>query len=88
MKKELVVVTITYSFDQEVVALVFDDYEKACNWIKEDWENEKRIDIEENGWEIDEEFSFCVKGFAALTTRYNDDVGTTSWRIAREFDMR
>ena len=31
MKKELTIVTVTYSFDPEVVAIVFDDYKKACD---------------------------------------------------------
>ncbi len=87
-EKELSIVTITYSFDSEVVAVVFDDYKKACDFIKEDFENEKRIDVEENEYDIDEELTFCEEGFATLTTNYNDDVGTTTWRIAREIDRR
>ena len=54
MKKELVIVTVTYSFDSEVAAIVFDNYEQARAYIKEDFENEKRIDVEENGYLIDE----------------------------------
>ena len=54
-QKELVIVTVSYSFDAEVVAIIFDDYKKASEDIKEDFDDEKKIDTKENGWEIDEE---------------------------------
>ena len=87
MSKELVIVTITYSFDAETVAVVFDSYEKACAFIKKDFENEKRIDIEENGYEIDD-FTYCEENMAVLSTIYRDGVGTTTWTIARVIDKR
>ena len=90
MKKEneLVIVTVTYSFDAEVIAIVFDDYEKACKYIKDDFENEKRIDTEENGWKIDEEMTYCKENMAVLATIYNGTTDTTTWTIARVFDER
>ena len=88
MNKELVVVTVTYSFDAEVVAIVFDDYEKACAYIKEDFEEEKRIDIEENGWELDEELTYCKEGMAVLATIYNNGTDTVTWTVANVIDKR
>ena len=87
-KKELVIVTVSYSFDAEVVAIIFDDYKKASEYIKEDFENEKKIDKEENGWEIDEESTYCEENMAVLSTIYNGETETTIWTIARVIDNR
>ena len=80
-KKELVIVTVSYSFDAEVVAIIFDDYKKASEYIKEDFENEKKIDKEENGWEIDEESTYCEENIAVLSTIYNGETETTTWTL-------
>ena len=87
-KKELVIVTVSYSFDAEVVAIIFDDYKKASEYIKEDFENEKKIDTKENGWEIDEESTYCEENMAVLSTIYNGETETTIWTIARVIDNR
>lgn len=87
-KKELVIVTVSYSFDAEVVVIIFDDYKKASEYIKEDFENEKKIDTEENGWEIDEESTYCEENMAVLSTIYNGENETTIWTIARVIDNR
>ena len=87
-KNELVIVTINYSFDKEVNALVFDDYKKACEYIKENFENEKRIDTEENGWEIDEKLTCYEESMAVLTTIYNGTSETVTWTIANVIDKR
>ena len=89
--KEKIIVTISYSFDDEVVAIIFDNYKKACNFIKEDFENEKRIDTEENGYKIDEENTYCENSKAVLATCYNDEIGITTWTIAtviKEKDLK
>ena len=88
MEKELVIVTISYSFDSEVVVVVFDDYKKACDFIKEDFENEKRIDVEESGYEIDEDETFYDEDMAQLTTIYSLETGVTTWQIAKVIDRR
>lgn len=87
-KKELVVVTVSYSFDEEVVAFVFDDYKKASRYIKESFENEKKIDIEENGWEVNEESTYCEENIAVLSTICNVETETTTWTIASVIDKR
>lgn len=88
MKKELAIVTVAYSFDPEVVAIVFDDYKKACDYIKEDFENEKRIDTEENAWEIDEEETYCKENMAVLATVFNGEIDITTWTVATVVDKR
>ena len=88
MKKELVIVTVTYSFDSEVAAIVFDNYEQARAYIKEDFENEKRIDVEENGYLIDEELTYCNDNMAMLATVINGRTDTTIWTIATVYDKR
>lgn len=87
---DLVIVAVTYSFDPEVVTFVFDDYKKACDFIEEDFEREKKIDLEENGWEIDEEVTKCEEGFAVLGTIYPSDseTQTTTWTVATVIDKR
>lgn len=87
-KKELVIVTVSYSFDAEVVAIIFDDYKKASKYIKENFENEKKIDMEENGWEIDEESTCCEENMAVLSTICNGETETTIWTIASVIDNR
>ena len=72
IKKELVIVTVSYSFDAEVVAIIFDDYKKASEYIKKDFENEKKID---------EESTYCEENIAVLSTIYNGETETTTWTL-------
>lgn len=81
-------VVITYSFDPEVVVVICKDYEAACAYINKDFENEKRIDVEENGWNIDEETTKQEEGYACLGTVYpsGTEPQKTEWRIATKYD--
>ena len=88
MRNELTIVTVSYSFDAEVVALIFNSYEEACDYIKADFEEEKRIDIEESGYEIDEEMTYCEESMAVLATCYRNGTETTTWTVARVIDKR
>lgn len=88
MNKELSIVTVHYSFDAETVALIFNSYEDACKFIKEDFESEKQIDIEENGYEIDEDITYCEESMAVLATCYRTGTETTTWTVARVIDKR
>ena len=81
------VITVSYSFDAETVAIIFDSYKEACDYIKEDFEREKEIDIED-GYEHDEEFTYCEEDMAVLSTVYRDGVGTTTWTVATVIDKR
>ena len=88
MNKELVIVTVAYSYDAEVVALVFDDYEKACDYIREDFEEVKRLNVEVDGNEINEEETYCKEDIAVLSTSYKGETDTITWTIARAIDKR
>ena len=85
---ELIIVVVNYSFDEEKVAIVFDDYKKATEFIRNDFANEKRIAKEENDWEINENSTFCEKDIAKLTTSFNSSSGSITWTIANVFDER
>ena len=89
-KNGLVCVVVTYSFDPETLSFVFNDYNKACDFIKEDFEREKRIDLEENEWELDESVTKCEEGHAVLGTIAPSDLQTQTitWTIATTFDER
>ena len=87
-KSELVIVTVTFSFDDDIVAVAFDSYEKACDYIKKDFERELEIDRDDNEWEIDEEQTYCEENGAVLATVYNGTTETTTWQVARLIDER
>ena len=46
------------------------------------------VDTEEDGWEIDEESTYCEENMAVLSTIYNGETETTIWTIARVIDNR
>ena len=77
-----VAVTVHYSFDADTAVILFETYEDASKYIKEDFEKEKKIDIEENGYTINEEQTYCNENMAVLATNYRDGLGTTTWTIA------
>ena len=37
--------------------------------------------MEENGWEIDEESTYCEENIAVLSTIYNGETETTTWTL-------
>lgn len=86
--KELSVVIITYNFSDEINAVVFDNYNDACEFIQNDFAKEKEIDIKENGYQIDEENTYCNEDEAVLSTIYTTGTGTTKWQIANVIDKR
>lgn len=45
------VVMFTYSFDNDSAAYLFPDLERAVSFLKANYEEQLRIDIEENEWE-------------------------------------
>lgn len=87
-KKDVTAVVIAYSFDPEVAVVLCRDYREACRYIRRDFDNERRIDVEENGWEIDETVTKCEDGFAVLGTIYpsQSETQTVTWQIATLYD--
>lgn len=88
------IVVVTYDFDETVNAYLFDSPEKASDFIKTDFENEKRIDIEENNHQIDDTQTYCNENGAVLATVYTNsfingsNIGKTTWTIASVIDKR
>lgn len=76
-------VVITYSFDVATPVLLFSSEDDAIKYIEKDFENEKRISVEENGYEIDEDETYFNKqeGYAKLTIAGKAEEDVTEWRI-------
>ncbi len=71
---------ITYSFDDEVAVYLFADEEAAKKMLRESYENEVRIDTEENGWDVDA----VIRDdgwYAKITDRFHDHENVTEFRI-------
>ncbi len=85
MKEELFIVVCINS-NLDTFAYIFNDLDKASDFIREDFEYEK-ASIEENET-VNEESSYCKNDFAILTTIYNGEESTLVWSIALETDKR
>lgn len=48
-------VIFTYSFDPDAQVFLFRSEEKAKNFLKESFEQEYRVELDENEWEVDAE---------------------------------
>ena len=57
MEEQLTVVVITNS-GNDLYAYIFDDFEKACHFIEEDFKEQKTACLED-GDVIDKDFSYC-----------------------------
>lgn len=78
-------VVTTYSFDPDVPVALFDSEEAAMAHMREQWEKEKRIDIEENGWTTEANF-FEEEGRAEVKNTFprpdgSVDTNVTTWTI-------
>lgn len=73
-------VIFNYSFDGEVPVYLFADYESAKKMLKESYEEELRIDTEENGWDS---IGYMSEDgdYASITTRFHDHEDLTEMRI-------
>ena len=73
-------VIFNYSFDDDVAVYLFENEEKAKEFLKGSYENELRIDIEENGW-----YSHgYINGdgtYAKIETIFSDHTDKTEMRI-------
>lgn len=76
-----VAVVFSYSFDAETSVYLFDTEEAAKHFLRESFEEEIRIDREENGWEVDAEIS--EDGMSAyIDCIFEDHSDHTDMRIA------
>lgn len=72
-------VVCTYSFDDCAVYL-FDTLEEATAYLKELYEEEVRIDIEENGWEVTSMIEDDCR-YAKIVDHFADGDDITEYQI-------
>ena len=69
-------VIFEYSFDAEIPVYLFETFEEAQKFLRDSFNEEVRIDKEENGWDtnasLDEE-----EGIAVIFNRFDDRINTT-----------
>lgn len=74
-------VITTYSFDSETNVCLFNDEKKAKNFLCKNYEEELRIDREENEW--DSKGSISEDGwYAKITNHFADHDDVTEFRIS------
>lgn len=73
-------VIFTYSFDGEVAVYLFPDEDSAKKFLRESYQEELRIDLEENGWDARGEIS-SDEWYAKITTVFDDHDDVTEFRI-------
>ena len=78
-------VIVTFSYDSQVSVLLFEDWERSLEFIKNDVEREYNIDTKENGWDS-EYVIFEDEGRAVLTTHFDDRDDIVEWRIGTIFE--
>ena len=66
-------VVFTYNFDTASEITLFDDYDKAKQFLKESYEEELMIESEGNGWEDELEFYIDDDGHYAEIKHYVRD---------------
>lgn len=73
-------VIFTYSFDGEVAVYLFPNETSAEEFLRSSYEEELRIDKEENGWDAHGEIS-DDGWYAKITTVFDDHDDVTEFRI-------
>ena len=75
-------VIFTYSFDSEIAVYLFETFEEAKEFLKTNFELEKKIDIEENGWEDISDFEISEDGgYAKIINHFPDRDDITEYHI-------
>ena len=85
MNKPGYAVVISFSCSPCPSVLLFDTWNEAIEFIKDDILTEHEIDINENGYDS-EYVIYEDEGRAVLTTQYQDGPGTVEWTIGYIFD--
>ena len=78
------IVVVSYSFDVEKPLWIFDTEEEAINCIRKQFEEEKIIDIEENGHVLNEDYRCFINDdgdYARIEIDFKDEVNVTEWTI-------
>ncbi len=77
-------VIFTYSFDEDVAVYLFDDEASAKKFLKESYEEELRIDIEENGWNSSGHIN-DEGNYAEIVTYFSDRTDITEMKIGNVY---
>ena len=73
-------VIFNYSFDSDVAVYLFENEEKAKEFLKGSYEEELRIDTEENGWDS-RGYINSDGTYAKIETLFSDHTDKTEMRI-------
>lgn len=73
-------VIFSYSFDDDVAVYLFETEDEATSFLVGSYEEELRIDTEENDW-YSEGFLSDDHYSASITTYFNDHTNITEFRI-------
>lgn len=82
MEEANYVVVFNYSFDNESAAYLFGTEGKAKQFLHESFQEEVRIETEENGLEVDAEESDDLS-YASITTYCDGMEDSTEIRVAK-----
>ena len=82
----LIPLVVTYSFDDEVPVKLFESEEEAVNTLRREYENELRVQTEEDGKVLGEDIKARISDdgrYARIdtTSPYTDDWATMEWSI-------
>ena len=84
MKKTKYALVTHYSFDSETPVWLFDTVEEAAEELKRQFEEEVRIETEENGHVIGEDMEIDVAGdyrWATITMYWDENKDVTEWSV-------
>lgn len=78
-------VIFSYSFDNDVAVYLFDTYEEAFKFMKDNYEEELRIDTEENNLDS---YGIIEKdeGWAKIYTRRHNVIDITTFQIGDVYE--
>lgn len=78
-------VVFTYSFDTDSAVYLFDTQEEAIDYMMKSFEEELRIDQEENGWNSEGHVAED-KMYAEIITHYPSGDSVTEMHIANVYE--
>ena len=78
----MVPVVVTYSWGEAPVVFLCDDDDSAEKQLRKLWEEEKRIDTEENDWGDMMDAAISSDGrYAYISLVFEDETDVTKWHI-------
>jgi len=71
-------VVVTYSFDPDCYCKLFKTREEAIQYTKWDMANERRIEVEENGFHT---YVYENEDIGEFKLTVHEGISTTTWRV-------